>query len=136
MNKYITIFSLGLLAISCTSKTDQAKFYYDMAAVYREGANWPGTSNSRLLKEDYSDLNNAQFIDKGFEMMEKSEGKVHAFVVVYKDSTQKEINYAVAKALNRPYAKPTSSTGQQVYTTATYLSEAKSFSTLVPTQVD
>ena len=136
MNKYITLFSLGLLVISCTSKTDQSKFYYDMAAVYGESISWPGTSNVRIVKKDYSDLNTVQFIDKVYEMMEKSERKVHAFVVVYKDRTQREINYATAKALNHPYDKPTSFTGQQVYTTATYLSEAKSFSTLVPTQVE
>ena len=132
MNKYITLFSLGLLAISCTSKTDQSKFYYDMAAVYGESVYWPDTSNARILKDNYSDLNNAQFIDKLYELMGDSEGQIHAFVLIYSDRTQRKINYAVAKAFNHPYDKSTSSTGQQVYTTVTYLSEANSSVTPTP----
>ena len=117
-------------------KSGKPKFYYDMAAVYGESVYWPDTSNARILKDNYSDLNNAQFIDKLYELMGDSEGQIHAFVLIYSDRTQRKINYAVAKAFNHPYDKSTSSTGQQVYTTATYLSEAKSFSTLVPTQVE
>ena len=132
MNKYITLFSLGLLAISCTSKTDQSKFYYDMAGVYGESVYWPDTSNARILKDNYSDLNNAQFIDKLYELMGDSEGQIHAFVLIYSDRTQRKINYAVAKAFNHPYDKSTSSTGQQVYTTVTYLSEANSSVTPTP----
>ena len=113
-------------------KKDKSKFYYDMAAIKGNGANWPVTKNSRVLRKNYSDLNDAQFIDKLFSMMEKSEGKIHAFVLAHKDRTQKEINYATAKALNHPYEKSTSSTGQQVYTTSEYLFEAESFSKLIP----
>ena len=113
-------------------KKDKSKFYYDMAAIKGNGANWPVTKNSRVLRKNYSDLNDAQFIDKLFSMMEKSEGKIHAFVLVHKDRTQKEINYATAKALNHPYEKSASSTGQQVYTTSEYLFEAESFSKLIP----
>jgi hypothetical protein len=87
---------------------DAPGFFVDFAAV-------KGSSSGKYLyREDFSDLTNDEFLQKGLDELRK--GEEQAFVAVYTDRSQSEIYRLIFKnKLDTMYKKPASVRGQQVY---------------------
>ena len=83
-------------------------YFVDFAAV-------AGNSSGKyLFRKDFPSLTDDEFLQKGLD--ELSKGEEQAFVAVYVDESQAEIERLVFKRnLDTMYKKPGSLTGQQVY---------------------